>query len=77
MVREWTAVAERAHNDAKRNGSLSARVKFDSLPKPGRAYDLETESVEEPIEAEPLGPAEVDLSEALNHTLTVHVRSVV
>ncbi len=66
-----------AINDAKRNGSLSARVKFDSLPKPGRAYDLETESVEEPIEAEPLGPAEVDLSEAANHRLMVHVRSVV
>ena len=33
-----------AITSAKQSGSISARVKFDALPKPGREYDLAAES---------------------------------
>ncbi len=35
-----------AINDAKQKGNLTARVKFDAIPQPGREYDL-TDEVEE------------------------------
>ena len=51
-----------AINHAKQNGSLSARVKFDALPKPGREYNLEDESAKEPGERIPADKKDDSLS---------------
>jgi flagellar basal body P-ring protein FlgI len=42
-----------AMTDAKQKGLLTARVKFDALPQPGREYDLQDEAEELPEGFEP------------------------
>jgi hypothetical protein len=48
-----------AVTDAKQKGLLTARVKFDALPEPGREYELE--AVDEPLDADAAAELDVEL----------------
>jgi hypothetical protein len=54
-----------AINDAKQKGTLTARVKFDALPVPGREYELEPVEEAVPPELDPAASEDAPVDEAL------------